>query len=69
MGRRCLGDWSDCQLGVEFNVSYVTPPPSGAQAGKMPTCGGLLMMAATVMVTLLLTQVDSRARTREGANP
>ena len=70
MGRLCLGDWLDCLLGAESNVSFVTPPPSGAQAGKMPTCGGLLMMmmmlsAAAVMLPL----VDSRARIWEGANP
>ena len=62
----------DCLLGAEFNVSRVTPPPSGAQAGKMPTYGGLLMMivlAAATTVALLLTLVDSRARIREGENP
>ena len=64
MGRLCLGDWLNCLLGAEFNVSCVTLPPSGAQAGKMPTCGGLLLMlmmllsAAAAMPPL----VDSRTR-------
>ena len=44
MGRLCLGDWLDCLLGSEFNVSCVTLPPSGAQAGMMPTFGGLLQL-------------------------
>jgi len=60
----------DCLLGAEFNVSCVTPPPSGAQAGKMPTCGGmLLMMMMLSAAAAMLPLVDSRARICEGAKP
>jgi hypothetical protein len=63
----------DCPLGAEFTVSCVTLFPSGAQAGKMPTWEELLLpmmlLAASAMMWLLLTRVDSRARIREGANP
>ena len=75
MGRLCLDDRLDCLLGAEFNVSCVTSPPLGAQAGKMPTWQDAevllkrMLLAATAIVALLLILVDSCARIREGANP
>jgi len=54
----------DCLPGAEFNVSCLTLPPLGAQAGKMPTCGGLLLMMMMMLsaAAALLPLVDSRAR-------
>ena len=53
----------DWMLGAEFNVSFVTLPPSRAQVGKMPTCGGLLvMMMMLSAAAAMLPLVDSRAR-------
>jgi hypothetical protein len=63
-GAALVTGWIACSA-LSATFPCVTLSPSGAQAGKMPTCGGLMMMlAAAAMVALLLLNylVEPHAR-------